>query len=46
MNKALARPTLGEPAPTLILADASGNPWRLEDQRGRTVVLIFHRHIH
>jgi len=42
----LPRPALGELAPTILLWDASGQPWHLEDQGGRNIVLIFHRHIH
>lgn len=30
----------------ISLVDADGEPWRLNDQRGRNTVLIFHRHIH
>jgi peroxiredoxin len=42
----LARPIVGEPAPDITLVTADGDPWRLADRRGRTVVLVFHRHIH
>lgn len=42
----LSRPHLGELAPTITLEGESVRTWRLEDQRGQTVVLIFHRHIH
>lgn len=41
-----ARPAIGSPAPQLELATAAGETWRLADQRGTYVVLIFHRHIH
>lgn len=40
------RPVVGSAAPALPLVTADGQQWRLEDQRGQTVVLIFHRHIH
>ena len=42
----LARPTVGSPAPLIELTDNAGETWRLADHLGRTVVLIFHRHIH
>jgi len=42
----LNRPTVGGPAPDITLVDTSGQPRRLESRRGRTTVLIFHRHIH
>ena len=45
MNKTLARPSIGAPAPDITVVDTSNQPWRLEDRRGRTTVLIFHRHI-
>jgi peroxiredoxin len=45
VTETLNRPTVGEPAPDITLVDTSGRPWRLESRRGRTVVLIFHRHI-
>ena len=32
-------------APDFALPDHEGNLWRLSDQRGRPVVLIFHRHL-
>ena len=32
----------GQPAPDFTLKDAEGNDWRLSDQRGRTVVLLFY----
>ncbi len=32
--------------PNLNLPDSEGNIWSLDDHAGRTVVLIFHRHIH
>ncbi len=39
-------PAVGEMAPDVTFLDASGRPWRLSDQRGSVVVLVFHRHIH
>lgn len=42
----MRRPVIGEPAPDIELVDETGMPWRLADQRGRPVVLVFHRHIH
>ncbi|MCP3934160.1 MAG: hypothetical protein GY708_02175 [Actinomycetia bacterium] len=42
----LARPALGERAPAVDLTDIDGRTWTLADQRGRTQILIFHRHIH
>lgn len=33
---------LGEPAPDFTLKDADGAPWRLSDQRGKVVVLLFY----
>ena len=41
-----AQATVGQPAPAIELTDRHGSPWRLASQRGKTVVLIFHRHIH
>jgi peroxiredoxin len=35
----------GDVAPDLDLPDDHGERWRLADQRGRPVVLIFHRHL-
>lgn len=46
MATSLTRPTIGSQAPTVRLPDGVGNEWDLKDQRGHTVVLIFHRHIH
>jgi peroxiredoxin len=40
------RPTLGGIAPEVEFLDGDGRPWRLSEQRGSVVVLIFHRHIH
>lgn len=36
---------VGDPTPPIDLPDHSGGRWRLEDFRGRPVVLIFHRHL-
>jgi peroxiredoxin len=41
-----AQATVGQPAPAIELTDRNGSPWRLASQRGKTIVLIFHRHIH
>jgi peroxiredoxin len=41
-----AHKMIGQPAPTIELADRNGSPWMLANQRGKTIVLIFHRHIH
>jgi len=38
-------PDVGDPAPDIDLIDADGGTWRLSAQRGRPVVLIFHRHL-
>jgi peroxiredoxin len=32
-------------APELDLPDDHGGRWRLSEQRGRPVVLVFHRHL-
>jgi peroxiredoxin len=32
--------------PEIELPADDGTTWRLSEQRGSTVVLIFHRHIH
>lgn len=39
-------PAVGAIAPDVTFLDADGRPWRLADQRGSVVVLVFHRHIH
>jgi len=39
-------PTVGDLAPEITLVARDGTPWRLAEQRGHTVVAIFHRHIH
>ena len=38
MNKA----TVNSPAPDFSLPDGAGNEWRLSDQRGKVVVLLFY----
>ena len=35
-------PGVGEPAPDFALPDGDGREWRLSDQRGRVVVLLFY----
>jgi len=45
-GSSLERPRVGGPAPDIDLTDADGHRWRLPDQRGHPVVVIFHRHIH
>jgi peroxiredoxin Q/BCP len=35
-------PQTGQPAPDFTLPDAEGADWRLSEQRGRTVVLLFY----
>jgi cytochrome c biogenesis protein CcmG/thiol:disulfide interchange protein DsbE len=32
---------LGDPAPPIVLADLSGNPWRLADHAGQPVIVYF-----
>ena len=34
--------TTGQPAPDFTLKDSGGDDWRLSDQRGRVVVLLFY----
>ncbi|MGH9901484.1 MAG: peroxiredoxin [Pyrinomonadaceae bacterium] len=41
---ATAAPAVGAPAPDFALRDSAGAEWRLSDQRGRTVVLLFYPH--
>lgn len=36
---------VGDAAPEIALPDQAGDVWRLSDQRGRAVVVIFHRHL-
>ncbi|MDH3752660.1 MAG: peroxiredoxin family protein [Acidimicrobiia bacterium] len=40
------RPAVGMPAPEIVLPDLHGRTWELGDHLGRTVVVVFHRHIH
>ena len=35
-------PQLGTPAPEFTLKDGNGNDWRLSDNRGKVVVLLFY----
>ena len=42
----MQRPTIGAPAPAIELPTADGGRWRLADQLGHPVVIVFHRHIH
>jgi thioredoxin-dependent peroxiredoxin len=35
-------PQLGAPAPEFTLKDGNGNDWRLSDNRGKVVVLLFY----
>lgn len=37
-----AKAQLNSPAPDFTLPDAEGNQWRLADQRGKVVVLLFY----
>ncbi len=46
MSRLIQRPLVGTPAPPIELADAHGNRWSLAEQRGKQVMVIFHRHIH
>jgi len=45
-NRSPERPRLGAAAPDVVLFDTKGDIWRLDDHRGKHVVLIFHRHIY
>jgi peroxiredoxin Q/BCP len=38
----MTKPSLNAPAPGFTLKDANGDDWRLSDQRGRVVVLLFY----
>ncbi|MGY9081897.1 MAG: hypothetical protein ACKVK3_04785 [Acidimicrobiales bacterium] len=44
--RSVGRPRVGSFAPDVVLHDVFGDIWRLDRQRGKYVVLIFHRHIH
>ena len=35
----------GDLAPDFALPDHDGHQWRLADHRGRSVILVFHRHL-
>lgn len=37
--------TTGDLAPDFDLPDHDGDPWRLQEHRGRNVIVIFHRHL-
>jgi len=36
---------VGDRMPDIELVDHAGGPWRLDDHRGRPVVLVLHRHL-
>ena len=36
---------VGDVLPDVTLVDHDGKSWRIDDQRGRPVVLILHRHL-
>jgi cytochrome oxidase Cu insertion factor (SCO1/SenC/PrrC family) len=36
-------PQVGQPAPDFTLERSDGKPWRLADQRGKEVLLVFFR---
>ena len=36
---------VGDAVPDIALVDHDGNPWRVEDHRGRPILLILHRHL-
>lgn len=38
----MAKPTINSPAPDFTLPDGEGNQWRLSEQRGKVVVLLFY----
>jgi peroxiredoxin Q/BCP len=38
----MTKPANNTPAPDFTLKDANGNDWRLSDQRGKIVVLLFY----
>jgi peroxiredoxin Q/BCP len=38
----MTKPANNAPAPDFTLKDANGNDWRLSDQRGKVVVLLFY----
>ena len=38
----MGKPTINSPAPDFTLPDGEGNQWRLSEQRGKVVVLLFY----
>src|SRR5262244_769253 len=38
----MTKPSTGSTAPDFSLPDGNGNPWRLSEQRGKVVVLLFY----
>jgi len=38
----MSKPTINSPAPDFTLPDGDGNQWRLSEQRGKVVVLLFY----
>lgn len=46
MARSLPAPATDETAPEIDLATTDGEAWLLSECRGRTVLVIFHRHIH
>lgn len=36
---------IGDPVEDFEVLDERGRPWRLSEQRGRPLLLIFHRHL-
>src|SRR5918995_1714816 len=38
----MSKLTINEPAPDFTLKDGNGNSWKLSDQRGKVVVLLFY----
>ncbi len=42
----IERPIIGAPAPDIDLLSNDGTRWRLSEHRGRSIVVIFHRHDH
>ena len=38
-------PRAGDVVEDFELSDDQGQPWRLSEQRGRPLLLIFHRHL-
>ena len=46
MARPLVRPQIDDLAPDVDLDTVDGDPWRLADRRGTTVLVVFHRHLH